>query len=42
VQDIEELRSLPLRPEDRAPGCDWNLSTWQMEVSLAQVFDRPL
>ncbi|HEY8670078.1 MAG TPA: hypothetical protein VIL63_04495 [Terriglobales bacterium] len=33
---------LPLRPEDRAAGYDWSLSIWQMEVSLTQVFDRPL
>jgi hypothetical protein len=31
-----------LRPEDRAAGYDWNLSIWQMEVSLTQIFDRPL
>ena len=33
---------LPLRPEDRAAGYDWSLSIWQMEVSLTQIFDRPL
>jgi hypothetical protein len=33
---------LPLRPEDRAVGYDWSLSIWQMEVSLTQIFDRPL
>ena len=33
---------LPLRPEDRAAGYDWTLSIWQMEVSLTQIFDRPL
>ncbi|HEX4593808.1 MAG TPA: hypothetical protein VH157_06020 [Bryobacteraceae bacterium] len=33
---------LPLRPEDRVAGYDWNLSIWQMEVSLTQIFDRPL
>ena len=33
---------LPLRPEDREAGYDWNLSIWQMEVSLTQIFDRPL
>jgi hypothetical protein len=33
---------LPLRPEDRRAGYDWNLSIWQMEVSLTQIFDRPL
>jgi hypothetical protein len=33
---------LPLRPEDRAAGYDWSLSIWQREVSLTQIFDRPL
>jgi hypothetical protein len=33
---------LPLRAVDRAAGYDWNLSIWQMEVSLTQIFDRPL
>jgi hypothetical protein len=33
---------LPLSPEDRAVGYDWSLSIWQMEVSLTQIFDRPL
>src|SRR3954471_17187439 len=33
---------LPLRPEDRRAGYDWELSIWQMEVSLTQIFDRPL
>jgi len=33
---------LPLRAEDRLAGYDWNLSIWQMEVSLTQIFDRPL
>lgn len=33
---------LPLRPQDRQAGYDWDLSIWQMEVSLTQVFDRPL
>ena len=33
---------LPLRREDRAAGYDWNLSIWQLEVSLTQIFDRPL
>jgi molybdopterin/thiamine biosynthesis adenylyltransferase len=31
---------LPLRAEDRQAGYDWNLSIWQMEVSLTQIFDR--
>jgi hypothetical protein len=26
--------AVPLRPQDRAAGYDWNLSIWQMEVSL--------
>jgi hypothetical protein len=34
--------ALPLRPEDREVGYDWSLSIWQMEVSLTQIFDRPL
>ena len=33
---------LPLRLEDRTAGYDWSLSIWQMEVSLTQIFDRPL
>ena len=33
---------LPLRSQDRAAGYDWSLSIWQMEVSLTQIFDRPL
>jgi hypothetical protein len=33
---------LPLRLEDRRAGYDWDLSIWQMEVSLTQIFDRPL
>jgi hypothetical protein len=33
---------LPLSAEDRAAGYDWSLSIWQMEVSLTQIFDRPL
>jgi len=33
---------LPLRPEDRRAGYDWDLSIWQAEVSLTQIFDRPL
>ena len=33
---------LPLRAEDREAGYDWDLSIWQMEVSLTQIFDRPL
>jgi hypothetical protein len=33
---------LPLRRQDREAGYDWSLSIWQMEVSLTQIFDRPL
>ena len=33
---------LPLRQEDRKAGYDWDLSIWRMEVSLTQIFDRPL
>lgn len=32
---------LPLNRKDRAAGYDWQLSIWQMEVSLTQIFDRP-
>jgi hypothetical protein len=31
-----------LRPEDRAAGFKHRLSIWQCEVSLTQVFDRPM
>jgi hypothetical protein len=31
---------LPLRPEDRRAGYDWDRSIWQMEMSLTQIF-RP-
>jgi hypothetical protein len=33
---------LSLRTQDREAGYDWDLSIWQMEVSLTQIFDRPL
>lgn len=33
---------LPLSEADRQAGYDWQLSIWQLEVSLTQVFDRPL
>jgi hypothetical protein len=33
---------LPLRPQDREAGYDYQLSIWQLEVSLTQVFDRPV
>ena len=33
---------LPLRTQDRRAGYDWDLSIWQMEVSLTQIFDRPV
>jgi len=33
---------LPLRSQDRDSGYDWNLSMWQVEVSLTQIFDRPV
>ncbi len=32
----------PLTEEDRRAGYEHNLSIWQMEVSLTQVFKRPL
>jgi len=37
-----ERLPMPLTAEDRAAGYDWQLSIWQMEVSLTQVFDRPV
>jgi hypothetical protein len=37
-----ERLPMPLMPEDRRAGYDWQLSIWQMEVSLTQVFERPL
>lgn len=47
--DIERLLSrwlerlaLPLSAEDRHAGYDYRLSIWQLEVSLTQIFDRPL
>jgi hypothetical protein len=33
---------LPLTADNRSAGYGWNLSIWQMEVSLTQIFDRPL
>jgi hypothetical protein len=33
---------LPLDRKARAVGYNWRLSIWQMEVSLTQVFHRPL
>ena len=39
---MAEALPLRLRPQDRAAGYDWSLSIWQMEVSLTQIFDRPL
>jgi hypothetical protein len=33
---------LPLQAQDRKAGYDWDLSIWQMEVSLTQIFDRPV
>jgi hypothetical protein len=33
---------LPLSRKDRQAGYDYDLSIWQMEVSLTQIFDRPL
>jgi len=48
AEDIERLfrqwldrLPLPLSPKDREAGYDWQLSIWQMEVSLTQIFDRP-
>lgn len=33
---------LPLQAQDRKAGYDWDRSIWQMEVSLTQIFDRPV
>ena len=33
---------LPLTTEDRQAGYDYQLSIWQLEVSLTQIFDHPL
>jgi hypothetical protein len=33
---------LPLSAHDRQSGYDYQLSIWQMEVSLTQIFDRPV
>lgn len=33
---------LPLRQADREAGYEYALSIWQMEVSLTQIFDRPV
>ena len=48
AEDIERLfrkwldrLPLPLSTKDREAGYDWQLSIWQMEVSLTQIFDRP-
>jgi hypothetical protein len=32
----------PLRPEDRAAGFDHRLTLCQLEISLTQIFDRPV
>jgi hypothetical protein len=37
-----ERLPLPLTAQDRAAGFDYQLSLWQVEVSLTQVLDRPL
>jgi len=48
AEDIERLfrkwldrLPLPLSAQNREAGYDWQLSIWQMEVSLTQIFDRP-
>src|SRR5450755_5185857 len=33
---------LPLRTEDRQAAYEWDVSIWQMEFRLTQIFDRPL
>ena len=42
VPQMAETDSAAAAACDRAAGYDWNLSIWQMEVSLTQIFDRPL
>jgi hypothetical protein len=37
-----ERLPLPLSESDREAGFDYELSIWQMELSLTQVLDRPL
>jgi hypothetical protein len=37
-----ERLPMPLTLEGRQAGYDWKLSIWQMEVSLTQVFARPV
>ena len=37
-----ERLPLPLTPDDRRAGYDYQLSIWQLEVSSTQIFDRPL
>ena len=37
-----ERLPLPLSAADRQAGYDYRLSIWQLEVSLTQIFDRPL
>jgi len=32
----------PMTPQDRAAGYDHELTIWQLEVSLTQVFERPV
>ena len=37
-----ERLPLPISASDRAAGYDYQLSIWQMEVSLTQIMDRPV
>ena len=39
---MAEAAAVAVAAEDRAAGYDWSLSIWQLEVSLTQIFDRPL
>src|SRR3954467_4037472 len=43
VSEMAEANSLAVASGGSAGrGYDWDLSVWQMEVSLTQIFDRPL
>jgi hypothetical protein len=39
---MPETNSPSLAVARSGGGYDWDLSIWQMEVSLTQIFDRPL
>src|SRR3954447_916585 len=42
VSKVAEAHSPAVAPGGSQAGYDWDLSIWQMEVSLTQIFDRPL